>query len=252
MGLIHTNVLPLLKEHARRPFHGHALCLGYPRSAVTHAEFDLLADIAGVRARTLASEMPHGLPENRSDQLSGVDLLKQIGFEKVSTLDYSRYEGASIQFDLNSPVLPAELQGRFDAVIDHGTIEHVFHIPHVMRNIFGLLGQEGRVFHSSPGHNFFDHGFYMFSPTFFHDYYTGNRWLINSLQVYQMDRDERATPFFADYRPGFFAGQCYGGLDSKMYGTICIATKGPESTADVWPLQHAYATAAGWRDDRKK
>jgi hypothetical protein len=250
VAFITTNILPLLKEHALRPFTGDVLCLGHPDVHVSRRNLEVLASIAGASLRPPTSDPESSVPSADTDApVVGVDLFTAIGFDTVTSLDCSRYEGAAIQFDLNDPALPSDLIARFDVIIDHGTIEHVFHIPNVMRNIFGMLRVEGRVVHSSPGANFFDHGFYTFSPTFFHDFYTSNRWLINTIQVYQMERDHQAPPFFADYRPGFFDSKAYGGLNDKMYGTICIVTKTAQSTGDVCPAQHRYRMTPGWLAD---
>jgi hypothetical protein len=57
-----------------------------------------------------------------------------LGAQSISILDYSSYEGANIIHDLNSPV-PQNLEGRFDAVIDSGSLEHVFNFPIAIANI---------------------------------------------------------------------------------------------------------------------
>lgn len=247
MGFVTTNTLPLLKEHARRPFSGHVLCLGQPRVHFSRGHLSVLAGIAGVTLPNGLSDVSgHASIDSDDCPLSGEEMLSDLGFEQVSSLDCSIYEGASVCFDLNSAELPADLRSRYDVVIDHGTIEHIFNVPNVMRNIYSLLKTGGRVFHSSPGSNFFDHGFYSFSPTFFFDFYTTNRWQIGLIQVYQMDRSEDSPPFYADYRPGLFAGMSYGRMGDKMYGTICIATKQENSTGDTWPYQSRYVAEPGW------
>jgi SAM-dependent methyltransferase len=249
MAFISTNILPILKEHRLRRFSGHVLCLGHPTVHVTRAQLEGMADLAGV---TLAHYANATLPSNTSSATEGCisaeNLLMSLGFDALNSLDCSDYEGADILFDLNGPTLPENLTDRFDAIIDHGTIEHVFHIPNALRNIYGMLRNGGRIVHSSPGNNFFDHGFYSFSPTLFFDFYTVNNWTINSLQVYQMDQDREAPSFFADYWPGAFASQRYGGMGDKMYGTICIATKTAKSTGHVCPQQSVYRETRGWQE----
>ena len=166
---------------------------------------------------------------------------------QVTDLDYSGFEGADIIFDLNAPAVPAELAGRFDAVIDHGTLEHVFHFPNAMNNIFRLLKVGGRAVISAPSGNYFDHGFYMLQPTLFLDYFTANKWTIHSIQVAQHTPKQETEPaFFTDYVPGLFAAVSYGGLDNKLYATICIASKTDQSTGDRIPQQGLYARMAGW------
>ena len=236
MGLVYTNLLPLVKESVRRRFSGRALCLGHP---VLHLSADKVGDVfelAGARR-----------PEISDGELSGVSVLRELGFECVMSSDVSDYEGADLRLDLNCDSVPDELRGTFDLVLDHGTLEHVFHVPNAMSNIYSLLREGGRVFHSAPGSNFFDHGFYSFSPTFFYDYYNANSWTLEGICVYQMRRDATSPPFFAEYRQGEFDNLSYGGLGEFMYGTICTATKTAESTCGQPPHQGRYRNLAAWR-----
>ena len=61
-------------------------------------------------------------------QYSDEFLKSYLGISSLAILDYSEYEGATIVHDLNQPV-PEHLHGRFDAVIDGGSFEHVFNFP---------------------------------------------------------------------------------------------------------------------------
>ena len=51
--------------------------------------------------------------------------LRLLGAEDVVSVDASDYEGASRILDLNEPV-PADAEGAFMAVVDAGSLEHVF------------------------------------------------------------------------------------------------------------------------------
>ena len=248
MGFVRANVLPILKEHKLRPFSGHLLCLGQPDVYFTYEHLLRMSRIADV---LLETSVPITLSYKPSfaakGYISGETLFKSIGFSQVSVLDYSSFEGAEFEFDLNDAALPTHLENRFDAIIDHGTMEHVFHIPNALNNIFRMLRVGGRVIHSAPGENFFDHGFYQFSPTLFYDFYTDNKWELNSIQVFQMTpQQETEPPFFADYEPGLLSSLSYGKMGDRMYGTICIATKTSESTGSLIPQQYIYKQTPGW------
>ena len=52
------------------------------------------------------------------------ELFKAMGATQVDSMDASDFEGANIVHDLNEP-LPTCLCGRFEAVVDSGTLEHV-------------------------------------------------------------------------------------------------------------------------------
>jgi SAM-dependent methyltransferase len=95
------------------------------------------------------------------------DLFRAMGACEVETLDVSAFEGASIVHDLNQP-LPEALHGRFDAVVDGGTLEHVFNVPLAMKNAMDAVAAGGRFYASLPANNYCGHGFYQFSAEFFY------------------------------------------------------------------------------------
>ena len=68
--------------------------------------------------------------------------------------------------DLNQP-LPAAMDEQFDAVIDSGTLEHIFNVPAALTTCMRLVKQGGSLFLSSPANNLCGHGFYQFSPELF-------------------------------------------------------------------------------------
>lgn len=248
MGFVRANIVPILQEHAVRPFTGNLLLLGQADVYFTQERFQQMA-------RTARASLVPNVPLRPSHlsvfadkgYISGETLFEQLGFNAISVLDVSTFEGASIQFDLNSPDIPDDLRSRFDTIIDHGTLEHVFHFPNALRNLFQMLKIGGRVIHSSPSGNFFDHGFYMFQPTLFMDFYAANGWEINSIKVAQFTPAQETEPaFFADYEPGLFDAVSYGKMDNKLYATICVARKSENSSGDVIPTQGAYARMSGW------
>ncbi|MFZ4984792.1 MAG: class I SAM-dependent methyltransferase [Blastocatellia bacterium] len=252
MGFVRGNVLTLLKEHKQRPFSGHCLCLG---QADVYITYDTLVELARIARVALFEDVELSLsykPElAMKNYISRETLFKSIGFDYVSALDYSKFEKAEYVFDLNSPEVPDTLKNKFDTVIDHGTIEHVFHIPNVFNNIFQMLKCDGRVVHTSPSSNYLDHGFYMFSPTLFNDYYSQNNWDIHNIQIMSgyPQRQEYEHPFFADYIPGMFDQLGNGGLDDKAYVTHCIAQKTEKSSSTIIPQQGHYSRISNWDTD---
>lgn len=249
MGFVRGNVMPILKEHAARPFSGHCLCLGQADVYLTFEDLQSIARIAQV-------DLPEGLPVRVSARpdlamkgyISRETLFARLGFTQVSALDYSNFENVEYVFDLNSSEPPKELENKFDVIINHGTMEHVFHVPNCLANIYRMLRVGGRVIHSSPTSNYIDHGFYMFSPTFFYDYYTANQWNIRSLQVVLADltRSGPDLRFYTDYEPGIFDHLSRGGLDANAYSVFCIAEKTGDSTHEVIPQQGFYSRIGDW------
>jgi SAM-dependent methyltransferase len=252
MGFVRANTIPILKEHRRRPFTGSLLCLGQPDVYFDYESLRRMAMTAQVELDTSWPVRP-SLNQHFASlgYMSGDTLFKTMGFETIQSLDCSDFEGAQIIHDLNRPELPPELHEAFDVIIDHGTIEHVFHIPNALQNLFRMLKTGGRLIHSSPTSNLVDHGFYMFSPTLFHDFYVTNRWEINNIYVVSMTPRQETEPFFyTEYEPGSFDSVSYGGLGAGMYFTLSFLTKTPESTGHLIPQQGVYKRDARWMPQR--
>lgn len=242
MGFVKGNMIPILKECKQRHFHGSLLCLGYPDAYFTIDQFQKMVSATNIDLDP-SVELKISVREYfaKLEHISGDSLFKSLGFQQVDILDFSEFEGANIVYDLNNGQLPIDYENKYDAIIDHGTLEHVFHIPNALNNIFKLLKIGGRIIHSSPSSNFVDHGFYMFSPTLFHDFYMANKFILHSIQITQSSPRQDTDPcFYSDYEPGCLSSVSYGGLNDSIFGTICIAEKTPDSTGDIIPQQGLY------------
>ena len=90
-------------------------------------------------------------------------LFRYLGTTSLSAMDASPFEGADIVHDLNQPV-PGRLHGAFDTLFDGGTIEHIFDIPAVFRNVRAMLAPGGLFLSVNAANNQLGHGLYQFSP----------------------------------------------------------------------------------------
>ena len=97
----------------------------------------------------------------------GEPLLRLLGASQTVSIDASAYEGASRILDLNHS-LPPDLEGAFTAVIDAGSLEHVFDVPTAMRNCMRMVTPGGYFLAITPANNTMGHGFYQFSPELFY------------------------------------------------------------------------------------
>jgi hypothetical protein len=90
-----------------------------------------------------------------------------LGARQITSFDASDYQNASVVHDLNRPI-PPEYTKAFDALVDGGTIEHIFDIKQVLSNYMSLVRIGGDVFICTTANNLCGHGFYQFSPEFFY------------------------------------------------------------------------------------
>jgi hypothetical protein len=101
---------------------------------------------------------------SRAEYADGV--FRGLGAHTVDALDISDYEGATVVHDLNGAE-PPEVTERYTAVLDGGSLEHIFHVPNALRSITSLVEVGGHVLFINPTDGNSGHGFYQFSPEFF-------------------------------------------------------------------------------------
>src|SRR5512147_468500 len=111
-----------------------------------------------------------------------------LGARQVTSFDVSDYQNASVVHDLNRPI-PPEYTEQFDALVDGGTIEHIFDIKQVLRNYMSLVRVGGNIFICTTANNLCGHGFYQFSAEFFYRVFSET----NGFRVEQVCMIE--TPF---------------------------------------------------------
>ena len=100
------------------------------------------------------------------------ELLKDcFGSSIVDSIDISDFEGATIIHDMNVET-PDELKGKYDTVIDAGTIEHIYNIPQALDNVSYLCKPGGQIIHMLPANNQCGHGFWQTSPELFFSLYS--------------------------------------------------------------------------------
>ena len=103
------------------------------------------------------------------------------------------------------------------------------------------------MIHMSPTTNYVDHGFYMFSPTLFYDFYEANGWTIRQIRLIRHTQEhDTATYWSLDYSPDHFARLSFGGLGEGLYQTFVVVEKAPGATATRIPQQRAYREGS-WR-----
>ena len=92
--------------------------------------------------------------------------LQLLGAKETDSVDASTYEAATLIHDMNLP-LPDIHKNKYDAVIDGGSLEHIFNFPTAIKNCMEMLKPGGHFLSITPTNNFWGHGFYQFNPELF-------------------------------------------------------------------------------------
>jgi len=241
----------MLTEAKKQPFTGRVLTLGVQQTTIREKELIDLAKRVQYPLTAVNDDAVEKL--DRHHHLTDVFLFKSLGFDEVQRTDFSDFQGAELVFDMNQADTPRKHVGRYDMVIDGGTVEHVFHIPNSMAHIFRFLKVGGRIIHISPSSNNIDHGFYMFSPTLFWDFYEANKFEFSSFKFIEYNRWGNTEKWIAgDYEPGCLHYISGGGLPRGQYGITLTATKTEHSTSDVVPQMNRYKKTWARSTERKK
>lgn len=157
MGIEAFTLRMLCEARRRGAVFSRTVTLGRQHLSVRPAELDAARRVLG-RPPAAAGPMPVFADEVLRDLL---------GIEVLVSMDHSAYEGAGVAHDLNLPV-PEAYWNTCDAVIDGGTLEHVFNVPVAMASCQRMLRVGGRFFALTPANNHCGHGFYQFSPELFY------------------------------------------------------------------------------------
>lgn len=88
---------------------------------------------------------------------------KFLGANAVHSFDYSNYENPTYIHDMNEPI-PENFKHSYSAVLDGGSLEHIFNFPRAIKNCMEMVKEGGHYLAITPANNFFGHGFYQFSP----------------------------------------------------------------------------------------
>lgn len=177
MGLIPTICRMLILLHKRVDFEGPLLTLGNQ---------DVWADYEQLKSFFSSLECPYAeaavVPHTSrlfaqqreaGNFVHARTFFEMMGIKEYNDIDKFEDDAPCILHDLNAPI-HSELEGRFNFIVDGGTMEHIFDVRQVMENIVRMCRESGWVVHLTPSSNYVDHGFYSFSPCFFYDFYQAN------------------------------------------------------------------------------
>ena len=209
------------------------LCLGYPDMLVTEPQLaQLLGPDAPSRVQWREDSASilrwHRLEQQMQRVAETRSVFALLGIES-EFVDITASRGVEIVLDLNQPA-PEAMRGRYDIVYDGGTMEHCFNVGQVMRNIASFARVGGFIVHVNPI-NYYNHGFFNFNPTFYHDWYTQSGNLM-------------AMPFYAMHGP-VLASQLVQVDATSFYqppqrAVLVSAALKQTDAQPAWPMQSKY------------
>jgi hypothetical protein len=149
--------LVLLAEYARRARLGSVLTFG--------RLFNVLS--AKDRRKIMRT---HGIPESVLAARQSEGLFAALGADQVTSLDIAGPD-CDVRADLTDDFASTEAMrpylGRFDAIIDYGTSEHVFNFTQALVNTYNLLADDGVYIFDLPTSGWLSHCLYQFTPSYF-------------------------------------------------------------------------------------
>jgi SAM-dependent methyltransferase len=171
------------------------------------------------------------------------EFLSCLGAQKIDSMDFSEFEGATITHDLNRPI-PDHLNQKFDVVFDGGSLEHVFDVRTGFRNIMSMVRVGGHFLGVSPANSFMGHGFYQFSPEFFFEVFSEQ----NGFRVRQVILCEYGKKrWYEVTAPREVRSRVLLGKSVKVYAMIIAQRIADVPVFAVTPQQSDYAAA--WAGD---
>ena len=165
MGLNKDGISFLLDARKRGVDFSTTVTLGRQGMHLTLAELRVLLNTFGYSNNKAASLIVDGYPSAPRSYCEA--FLKMLGASSIESFDCSVDEGADHVHDFNKP-LPEEFTERYSAVIDSGSLEHIFNFPQAIANCMRMVKVGGNFLANTPCNCTSGHGFYQFAPDLFY------------------------------------------------------------------------------------
>lgn len=258
MGLLKRNLYLLALEHEKHPIKGDVLTFGQQSVHATLDEVKNLFEKEKVIFKNLPenfdtkNKIPNWEETGYQNYTNCQAVLRLLGAEKVFSADVSGYENPDILMDFNTPV-DKKYYNRFDAILDIGTLEHVFNIPQAFENIKLMLKPGGTLILGYPLAGIINHGFYQICPTLLYDYFSINGFENFScfiLDGSNINYEKKAKIYRCKY-PAFTDSLIINsktGLEVTFFATK--STDKNESIGKI-PIQSRYIASPYWKKELK-
>lgn len=238
MGIDRDAAEFLLHAHSKDVSFGSTLMIGRQTLYASRGE---LSHALNGHDRPISAEARSKFQGSTS--IYAEEFLSCLGAQKIASMDFSEYEGATITHDLNRPI-PDHLNQKFDVVFDGGSLEHVFDVRTGFRNIMSMVKVGGHFLGVSPANSFMGHGFYQFSPEFFFEVFSEQ----NGFRVRQVILCEYGKKrWYEVTAPREIRSRVLLGKSVKVYAMIIAQRIADVPVFAVTPQQSDYAAA--WAGD---
>lgn len=253
MGLSSYLAELIVREHRFRPLPPVVYTVGRLVVGLDVKLAVALFDKCGVERADVKIEIDHETLESRVfAEKHGLELINDrtffgmLGVKEVRVIDISAYEGASIIWDLCTPI-PTELAGTVDFIVGGSTLDNVFDPAQYMRNIARLLKLGGRLFETNI---YVDRmrPYVILPPPWYFDFFVVNRF--DDCKIYVVEHTGgqfHAFKTLVTCNPAQKAG--WGLIDNfeasgdTTLNVVAFAEKGANSTWNVSPVQDAWRSA---------
>ena len=141
--------------------------------------------------------------------------------------------------DLNIERIPDEFRGRFDVVLNFGTLEHIIGQTNAMMFIHDALAVDGICLHQPPAVGWVNHGYFAYHPQFFRDVCEANDYVIEDIWYTSADDGplfDASIPFRAPSDP--FNDESLVELENFCrYFNLCVVMRKTSSEPFRLPLE---------------
>lgn len=225
----------MFEELAKRLKPGARIAsMGYPDVI---APLDEIEEVIGEKVRSLTFRHDsqaickrHGLPFRGIPDAA--ELFSVMG-ATLDVYDIVNERGCEIECDLNydSQGYLEIGRGKYDFVLDVGTLEHCFNIGQAALNMAELVREGGWIIHENP---FLmpNHGFYSLNPTWYADFYEQNGFEVECILLGVAGSYIKCPPTQRFKLP-----------DTAHELTILAVARRVKEQCIVWPMQTKYMKA---------
>jgi hypothetical protein len=105
--------------------------------------------------------------------------------------------------DLNTQVLPADMVGSYDSVLNFGTSEHILNQMNTFAAVHAATKAGGMIMHSVPSVGYVDHGYFCYTSRFFFDMAGYNEYELVDLWFEQTEGSENLFASARQYQTYF-------------------------------------------------